>query len=177
MAKKVIVLCLQVPSIKKRVMKLYNANSNNLVNQSRGSSRFVLPVWWQDRDSSVVSSQSVDSRFDQNQSELSVLVLSVSFQVLSDRDSLLDQEVQVFWDFWSQTVRLQDSQDLVTGDNLSLGDTVSISQQDTDLRRSQTLSGVLDDLFNNRFGRTLEPSWSVSAVWNSRRGHTLTLLK
>lgn len=79
---------------------------NTLVNQSRSSGRFVLPVRRQDRDGSVVSGQSVDSRFDQNQSELRVLVLSVSFQVLSDRDSLLDQVVQVFWDFWSQTVGL-----------------------------------------------------------------------
>lgn len=39
---------------------------NSLVNQSRSSSGFVLPVWWQDSDGSVVSGQSVDSGFDQN---------------------------------------------------------------------------------------------------------------
>lgn len=119
----------------------------------------------------------MDSRFDQNQSELSVLVLSVSLQVLSDRDSLLNQVVQVFWDFWSQTVGLQDSHDLVTGDDTGLGDTVSISQQDTDLRWGQTLSGVLDNLLNDRVGGQLEPSWSISGVWNSGRRDTLTLLK
>lgn len=119
----------------------------------------------------------MDSRFDQNQSELSVLVLSVSLQVLSDRDSLLDQVVQVFWDFWSQTVGLQDSHDLVTGDDTGLGDTVSISQQHTDLRWSQTLSGVLDDLLNDSVGGQLEPSWSISGVWNGGRRDTFTLLK
>lgn len=119
----------------------------------------------------------MDSRFDQNQSELSVLVLSVSFQVLSDRDSLLNQVVQVFWDFWSQTAGLQDSHDLVTSDDTGLGNTVSISQQDTDLRWGQTLSGVLDDLLNDRLSGSLEPSWSISRVWNSRRGDTLTLYK
>lgn len=119
----------------------------------------------------------MDSRFDQNQSELSVLVLSVSFQVLSDRDSLLDQEVQVFWDFWSQTVRLQDSHDLVTGDDTGLSNTVSISQQDTDLRWGQTLSGVLGNLLNDSVGRQLEPSWSISRVWKSGRRDTFTLLK
>lgn len=117
----------------------------------------------------------MDSRFDQNQSELRVLVLSVSLQVLSDRDSLLDQEVQVLWDLWSQTVRLQDSQDLVTSDDLGLGDTVSISQDNTNRRRSQTLSGVLDNLLNNLIGGQLEPSWSVSRVWSGRGGDTLTL--
>ena len=152
-----------------------NKTWERLVNQSVSSSGFVLPVWWQDSDGSVVSSQSVDSRFDQNQSELSVLVLSVSFQVLSDRDSLLNQVVQVFWDFWSQTVGLQDSHDLVTSDDTGLGNTVSISQQDTDLRWGQTLSGVLDDLLNDRLSGSLEPSWSISRVWNSRRGDTLTL--
>lgn len=147
----------------------------SLVNQSRSSGGLVLPVWWQDRDGSVVSSQSVDSRFDQNQSELRVLVLSVSLQVLSDRNSLLDQEVQVLWNLRSQTVRLQDSQDLVTSDNLSLGNTVSVSQDDTNLRWSQTLSGVLDDLLNNVVRGQLEPSWGVSRVWKSGGGNTFTL--
>lgn len=148
----------------------------SLVNQGRSSGGLVLPVWWQDRDGSVVSGQSVDSRFDQNQSELRVLVLSVSLQVLSDRDGLLDQEVQVLWDLWSQTVRLQDSQDLVTGNNSSLGNTVGISQDNTDLRWSQTLSGVLDDLLNNVVRSQLEPSWSVSRVWKSGGGNTFTLI-
>lgn len=149
--------------------------AKNLVDQSRSGGRLVLPVWWQHSNGSVVSGQSVDSRLNQNQSELGVLVLSVSFQVLSDRDSLLDQEVQVLWDLWSQTVGLQDSQDLVTSDNLGLGDTVSISQENTNLRRSQTLSGVLDDLLNNVVRAQLEPSWSVSGVWKSGGGDTFTL--
>lgn len=97
--------------------------------------------------------------------------------MLSDGDSLLDQEVQVFWNFWSETVRFQNSHNLVTSDNLSLSNTVGISQQDTDLRRSQTLSGVLDDLLNNSFRRQLEPSWCISGVWNSGRRDTFTLLK
>lgn len=119
----------------------------------------------------------MDSRFDQNQSELSVLVLSVSFQVLSDRDSLLNQEVQVFWDFWSQTVGLQNSHDLVTGDDTGLSNTVCISQQDTNLRWGQTLSGVLGNLLNDSVGGQLEPSWSISRVWKSGRRDTFTLLK
>lgn len=117
----------------------------------------------------------MDSGLDQNQSELGVLVLSVSLQVLSDSDSLLDQEVQVLRNLWSQTVGFQDSQDLVTGDDLSLGNTVSVSQQDTDLGRSQTLSGVLDDLLNNLVGGQLEPSWSISRVWKCGGGDTLSL--
>lgn len=44
------------------------------------------------------------------------------------------------------TVGLQDSQDLVTGDELDLGDTVRVSQDDTDLGGAQTSSGKLEDL-------------------------------
>lgn len=148
----------------------------SLVHQSRSGGGLVLPVWWQHRDSSVVSGQSVDSRLNQNQSELGVLVLSVSLQVLSDRDSLLDQEVQVLWDLWSQTVGLQDSQDLVTSDDLGLRNTVSISQDNTNLRWGQTLSGVLDNLLDNVVRAQLEPSWSVSGVWESGGRNTLSLI-
>lgn len=147
----------------------------SLVDQSRGSGGLVLPVRRQHRHGSVVSGQSVDSRFDQNQSELRVLVLSVSLQVLSDGDSLLDQEVKVLWDLRGQTVRLEDSQDLVAGDNLGLGNTVSVSQDNTNLRRSQTLSGVLDNLLNDLVRGQLEPRRSVSRVWKRGRGDTLTL--
>lgn len=117
----------------------------------------------------------MDSGFDQNQSELGVLVLSVSLQVLSDRHSLLDQVVQVFRDLWSQTVGLQDSQDLITSDNFGLRNSVSISQDNTDLRRSQTLSGVLDDLLNDVIGRQLEPSWGVSRVRSSGGRNSFSL--
>lgn len=146
-----------------------------LVNQSRSGGRLELPVGGQDTDGSVVSSQSVDSRLDQNKSELGVLVLSVSLQVLSDGDSLLDQAVQVLGELRGQTVRLEDSQDLVAGDDLSLRNTVSVSQDNTNLRGSHTLSGVLDDLLNNLVRGELEPSRSVSGVRNGRRGNTLAL--
>lgn len=156
--------------------KTLGGDAKGLVDQSGGSSGLVLPVWWQDSNGSVVSGQSVDSRLDQNQSELRVLVLSVSLQVLSDRDSLLDQEVQVLWDLWSQTVGFQNSQDLVTSDNLGLGDTVSISQENTNLRWSQTLSGVLDNVLDNVTRGQLEPSWSVSRVWESGGRNTFSLI-
>lgn len=118
----------------------------------------------------------MNPRFDQNQSEFSILVLSVSFQMLSNGNSLSNQVVQVFWNFWRQTIRLQDSHDLVTSDNTGLSNSVSISQQNTNLRWSQTLSGVLDNLLNDRFRGQLEPAWSISGIWNSRRRDTLTLL-
>ena len=44
-----------------------------------GGGRLVLEVWWDDTLLSVVSSKSVDSRFDENQSEFTVLVLKAFF--------------------------------------------------------------------------------------------------
>lgn len=41
----------------------------------------------------------MDSRLNQNETELGVLVLSVALKVLSDGDSLLDQEVKILRQF------------------------------------------------------------------------------
>ena len=43
----------------------------------------------------VVTSQTVNTALDQNQTELGVAVLSVALQVLSDGDGLLDEEVHI----------------------------------------------------------------------------------
>ena len=60
----------------------------------------------------VVSCQTVDPALYQNQSELPIPILSELLQMLPHGDSLLDQVVQVFWDFWSQSVLFQDSEHL-----------------------------------------------------------------
>jgi len=97
---------------------------------------------------SVVAGESVDSALDENESELAVLILSVSLQVLSNVDSLLDQVVEVLWDLRSEAVLLQDSEDLVAGDSLNLGNTVVVSKDDTNLRGRGALLGELNNLFN-----------------------------
>ncbi|KAF0732682.1 hypothetical protein Ae201684P_014367 [Aphanomyces euteiches] len=74
-----------------------------LCDQSGSSGRFVLPVGAQLAVHAVVASQTVDTGFDQNQTELGVLVLTVAVQVLADSDGLLDQHVQIFRQFRSQT--------------------------------------------------------------------------
>jgi hypothetical protein len=40
----------------------------------------------------------VDTRFDENETELAILVLAVALKVLADGDSLLDEEVKVLRD-------------------------------------------------------------------------------
>lgn len=121
--------------------------------------------------------------------QLGVLVSSVSLQVLSDGDGLLDQVVQVFGDggvqTWNKaervrrasskeeillTVGLQDSQDLVTSDELDLGDTVRVSQDDTDLRGAQTSSGKLEDLVTDFLRGGLGPRGLRPSVRKSGGG-------
>ena len=46
----------------------------------------------------------------------------------------------------ARTVRLEDSQNLVAGDNLVLGDTMAVSKNDTNLRGSCALASKLADV-------------------------------
>lgn len=48
----------------------------------------VLPVGGEDTDSAVVTGETVDTRLDENEAELGVLVLAVALEVLADRDGL-----------------------------------------------------------------------------------------
>ena len=62
-----------------------------------------------------------------------------------------------------------------TGDDLDLGDTVRITQNDTDLRRRSTLSGELADLLNNLFGGGLQPGGSGARVGDGGGRNALAL--
>ncbi len=56
-----------------------------------------------------------------------------------------------------RTVSLKDTQDLVTGDETHLGDTVRITEGNTDLGGGQTLAGELANVIDNILGGSLEP--------------------
>jgi hypothetical protein len=72
------------------------------------------------------------------------------------------------------TGRLQDSEDLVASHVLDLTDTLRISQDDTNLGRSQTLASKLADLVADLFGGGLQPRRRGTLVRQSRCRHTLT---
>jgi len=80
----------------------------------------------------------VDSRLDENKSVLGVLILSVLFKMLSDGESLLNQEVKIFGKRGSTAVLLEDSENLLTSEESNLRDSVLISKDNTNLRRSKT---------------------------------------
>ena len=110
----------------------------------------------------------MDPGLDQNQPELGVLVLAVPLQVLADADGLLDEVVDVLWKVGSQTLALQDSQDLVAGDESHLGDTVAVPENDADLGRGQTLLRQLEDLLLDVVGGELQPVGDGAAVGERR---------
>ncbi len=75
---------------------------HGLGDQGGGGGRIVLPVGSQLTGRLVVARQAVNLGFNQNQTELGVLVLAVALQVLADLHGLLDQVVQVFREFRGQ---------------------------------------------------------------------------
>lgn len=97
----------------------------NLRDHGAGSRALVPPGWWENSNSLVVAGEAVNAGLDENQTELGVLVLAVSLQVLADSDSLaisirmilrfkgkynsnsylLDQHVEILRDFWGEACR------------------------------------------------------------------------
>ena len=116
----------------------------------------------------------MDSGLNKNQAELGVLILAVCIQMLTDLDSLLDKHVQILRDLRSQSVGLEDTNDLLASDGLDLGDTVGVTKDDTNLRRSQTLLGELADVFFNIGSRDLEPRRRSALVRAGTLGDTLS---
>jgi len=68
----------------------------------------------------------VNTRLDENETELGVPVFSVDLKVLADGDSLFDKVPKVLRDRGSKTVGLQDTEDFVAGEETDLGDSMRV---------------------------------------------------
>ncbi len=77
----------------------------------------------------------MDSAFNEDKSELTILVLAVFLQMFSHIDGLFNEVVKVFGEFWGESILLQDSENLIASDTFDLRNTIVISEDDTDLRR------------------------------------------
>lgn len=75
----------------------------------------------------------------------------------------------------NRTFGLQDAQDLVSSDDADLGDAVGVTEGNTNLRGSGTLTGELADLVDDLGGSGLQPCWRVAAVGEGRGRDTLSL--
>ena len=63
-----------------------------------------------------------------------------------------------------RTVGFQDTKDFVSGDKTDLRNTVCVTEGDTDLGRSQTLTSKLDDLVDNFLWGGFKPRGGCSTV-------------
>lgn len=106
----------------------------------------------------------MNTGLDENETEFGILVFAVAFQMFSDGDGLLNEMVQVLWDFRGKTVALENTQDFGTRDTFDLSYAMTVSEDDTDLRRGHTLAGQLEYMFGNLLWSDLEPSRGGSFV-------------
>lgn len=116
----------------------------------------------------------MDTRLDKNQTVLGIVVLTVALQVLADRHGTLDKSVQVLRELGSQTVGTQDTNDLGSSNGVDQRNTVGVTQNATDLRWSDTLTGKLADLLNNVLRGSLDPGRRSAAIRDSRLANTLS---
>ncbi|KAG9796195.1 hypothetical protein KCU88_g435, partial [Aureobasidium melanogenum] len=144
--------------------------NTRLCDHGAGGGGLVLPVGLQNTNGLVVSAETVDSGFDKNETELGVLVLSVALEMLADGDGL-----KVLRDFRGETYMSLSVSVLLTSDDLDLGDTMAVSKDNTDLRRSGTLSGEFADVVDDRLRGALEPRGHAARVWDGRSTDTLSL--
>jgi len=122
-----------------------------------GGAALVLPGGGQDTSQLVVPGQTVDPALNQNQPELGISILPVPLKMLPDGDCLLDQMVAILGQLWSHALALQDAQDLVTGDEPDLGNTMRVPEDNTNLGRGQALLSQLEDLVLDLIAGDLQP--------------------
>jgi len=159
-------------TIRSQSLMAWNESS---CNQGTGFLGLVSPCWWKSLDSSVVSSKSVDSWLDKNESEFSVSISSELLNVLSDINCFLDKMEEILWDGRGDSLNLQNSKDFRAGHSLNLRDSMLISQNNTDLRWRLTSLGHLDDSFSQIRCRNLNPTWWSLSVWKTSAGNTFPL--
>lgn len=112
--------------------------------------------------------------FHENQTVSAVLVLPVPFQVTTDVDSLLDQLIEILRDLRSETCSLEDPEDLAPGEGVHVRDAHDITQDHTDLRRSEPTTSEFVDLFLDSIRLVLDPSRGGAAVGERGSGDTLS---
>jgi hypothetical protein len=152
-----------------------NAVTEYLCDHGAGSGALVSPGRRKDADGLVVAGETVDAGFDENETKLGVLVLSVSLEMLANSDSLLDQHVEVLRNLGSEAIGLEDSENLVTSDHLDLSDTMAVTENNTNLTRSCTLLGKLANLVNNLIRGCLQPRRSGAGIGYSTCANSLAI--
>ena len=58
--------------------------------QSASRRTLVLPVRWEVTNFAVVPAEAVDTRFDENEAELAILVFAIALEMFPDGDGLME---------------------------------------------------------------------------------------
>ena len=74
-----------------------------------------------------------------------------------ERRNQMREKTEAIQESEAITMGLEDTEDLVTSDKAHLGDTVRVTEGDTDLRGGQALTSKLNDVINDVLGGSLEP--------------------
>ena len=135
----------------------------------------VSPGWWEALHGSVISSKSVNSGFDEDKSEFTVFIGSEFLDMLSDVNGLLDKMVKIFWNGWSSSVDLQNSDNFGSGHTLDLWNTERISQNSTNFGWRGASLSHLDHLSDEVVSVDLNPAWWGLSVRKTSTGNTLSL--
>ena len=134
--------------------------------------RRVLPVRGEDPPPLVVPREPVDPALDEDEPVLAVDIVVRPLEVLPHVHRLLDEEVELFWEGWGETVRPEDALDLVASDGLDLADAVAVTEERADLGWPDALLRVIADELDAVLSGKLEPVWSCAAVWGGGSGDT-----
>ncbi len=116
----------------------------------------------------------MNTTLNQNETELGILILPVPLQMLPNLHGLLDQHVQILWNFRCEAVGLEDTDNLLSSDGLDLCNAVGITEDDTDLGGGETLLGEFANVFLNVGGGDFEPRWWGAFVGEGTFGDTLS---
>ena len=116
----------------------------------------------------------MDTALDQNQTKLAILVLAVPLQMLPDLHGLFDEHVEVLGNLGSQSVGLEDADNLLSRDGTDLGNAIGITEDNTNLGGSQTLFGQTADLVLHVGRVGLEPRGGSALVGAGTLGDTLS---
>jgi hypothetical protein len=99
----------------------------------------------------------VDTGLNKNQTELGVLILTVLLQMLTDLNSLLDKHVKILGDLRSESVRLEDTDNLLSSDRADGSNALGVTKNDTNLGGGESLLGKLAYVILYVGSRDLEP--------------------
>eukprot|EP00512_Aurantiochytrium_limacinum_P004068 CAMPEP_0171497618 /NCGR_PEP_ID=MMETSP0958-20121227/7375_1 /TAXON_ID=87120 /ORGANISM="Aurantiochytrium limacinum, Strain ATCCMYA-1381" /LENGTH=171 /DNA_ID=CAMNT_0012031887 /DNA_START=660 /DNA_END=1176 /DNA_ORIENTATION=- len=126
--------------------------------EGRGGAGLVAPGGGKVLGALVVAGKTVNAGLEENEGVLGAGVTAVALEVLAHGDSLLNEEVEVLRELSGKTVLLQNTGDLVAEHALDLGNTVGVTEDDTDLGRVKTLLGELAALLLDLLRGDLEPA-------------------